>query len=120
MPDTFERGGLTVIRNDKMCVFTIGYAVALDPDSVQELLDWLQPPLNTRVAQEVMERAPSPDYTPETNESQAFEAFRHALPEGVKWCVTPNSIVWVEDVAIGAGPTLAVAFCHAALHLVDQ
>lgn len=122
MSNTFKRGALNIERESGRLIFRTGaaYAAPLDPAEVQEFLDWLQPSLSERVANEVMERAASPDYTPETNENQAFEAFRHALPAGKRWSVSPVNFVRVEGESIASGETLAIAFCHAALHLVSQ
>lgn len=122
MPNTFKRGKLVVERRGEKLIFNTGHhdPATLYPTEAEELLRWLQPSLNERVAQEVMERAALPDYTPETNESQAFEAFRHVLPSRSVWAVDADNVVWVDSKVLGRGKTLAIAFCHAALHLAAQ
>jgi len=122
MPHTFARGKLVVEKRCNRLVFNTGRndTATLHPIEVKELIEWLKPSLDTRIAQEVMERAAAPDYTPSTNESQAFEAFRRALPAGARWGVSHDNIVRYDGMAIAEGDTLARAFCHAALYLVAQ
>jgi len=108
----------------------------LSPKSVRELCAWLQPSLDEQIARQVMGWTPSPggngwqdtergerglqiEYTPSTDEAQAFEAFQYVLPPGTPWGVadSDNTVYINGGEVLASGSTLAEALCLAALTL---